>query len=303
MSRVGPNDDCSAQFDAASARLSAGSEPPLARRPAPGSALNSQTLDEYEEAFDKLDSYLARATLNPAAGRRRVRSPMPAAQTAAPDRPRIAVRAAAPIASTGAGGSPVSARPGQVRRDDTAPLACLLGPNSDLASIQEALPLEQRAIMAFPSAQAEMAEGARCFGLGRHTACVFHMVRAAEYGLSALAHATDARRAVDSAGADWTDVIAQLEVRIAAIEAWRAEPEKLAALAFFQDALRDVHFMHAVAHKLAHRKSFFDGAQAGTICRTTRDFITRLSARVSESQKRTLSRIDFAEGGPRRGVG
>jgi hypothetical protein len=267
------------------------------RGPTPGCALNSQTLDEYEDAFNKLDSYLARATLNPAAGRRRVASPMSAAQTAVADRRRIAFRVAAPIASTGAGVPAVSERPpGRARRDNPAPLACLLGPNNDLASIQEALPLEQKAIMAFPSAQAEMAEGARCFGLGRHTACVFHSVRAAEYGLSALAHATDARRAVESAGADWTDVIAQLEVRIAAIEEWRAEPEILAALAFFQEALRDVQFMHAVAHKLAHSKCFFDGAQAGTICRTTRDFITRLSARVSESQKRTLSRIDFAEG-------
>jgi hypothetical protein len=301
MSKVGCKHDCFTQFDAAFAALPKEIDPPPPPELTPAAAVAgewlpvTQSLDEYNEAFDKLDSYLARATLNPATSRPRV-TPLPAPpETVASDRARIAFRAA-PIASAG-DLRPVFVPPVlRARRDNSASLARLSGTVKDLASIQEALTLEHRARMAFPSAQAEIAEGGRCFGLGRHTGCVFHMVRAAEYGLAALAHASDARHAVENAGADWIDVIAQIEVRIAAIETWREEPKKRAALAFFQDALRDLRFMHAAAHKLAHSKSFFDAPQAATICQTTREFITRLSAQVSESQKRTLSRIDFAEG-------
>jgi hypothetical protein len=255
----------------------------------------TQSLDEYEEAFNKLDSCLARATLNPAVNRRRVGSLVPSAQTPSRDTPRIALRVAAPAAPPAAAELPVAVagHPGRARREETSSLGRMTELTNNLASIQEALALEHKAISAFPSAHAEMAEGGRCFRVGRHTGCVFHMVRAAEYGLSAIAHAIDARRAVESAGADWMDVIAQLEVRIAAVEAWRAEPEKLTALRFFREALCDVRFLHAAAHKLAHNRSFFDAAQAGTICQATHDFITRLSVRVSESQKRTLSRLDF----------
>jgi hypothetical protein len=302
MSRVGFDPDSSGQSDAASADLS------RPRRPAdqtPGSALHwqstpaTQSLDEYEEAFNKLDSDLARATLNPAVNRRRVGSTVPPAQTPVTDTPRIALRVGRPIAPLRADAELPAAgsRPARrARGADAASLGRTTELNNNLASLQEALALEQKAIRAFPSAHAEMAEGGRCFRVGRHTGCVFHMVRAAEYGLSALAHAIDARRAIESAGADWMDVIAQLEVRIAAVEGWRAEPERLTALRFFREALCDVRFLHAAAHKLAHNRSFFDAPQAATICQTTREFITRLSARVSESQKRTLSRMDFAEG-------
>jgi hypothetical protein len=298
MSKVGCKHDCFTQLDAAFAALPKEIDPPPPEQ-MPAAALAAQWvpvaqgLDEYDEAFDKLDSYLARATLKPAVSRPRVTPPPAPAQTVPADRPRIAFRAAS-ITSTAADLRSAVVPPVlRARRDNSASLGRLSGTVKDLASIHEALTLEHKAKMAFPSAQAEIAEGGRCFGLGRHTGCVFHMVRAAEYGLSALAHATDARRAVENTAADWIDVIAQIEIRVAAIETWREEPKKLAALAFFQNALRDVRFMHAAAHKLAHSKSFFDAPQAATICQTTREFITRLSARVSESQKRTLSRTDF----------
>lgn len=43
------------------------------------------------------------------------------------------------------------------------------------------------AIAAFPSARREIEEGVDCYALGHDTACVFHMCRACEIGLRALA--------------------------------------------------------------------------------------------------------------------
>lgn len=42
-------------------------------------------------------------------------------------------------------------------------------------------------IISFPSAIAEIDEAGKCFALGRHTACVFHLMRALEVPLAAIA--------------------------------------------------------------------------------------------------------------------
>jgi hypothetical protein len=51
--------------------------------------------------------------------------------------------------------------------------------------------------LAFPSAAFDIAEAHVCFSLGRFSASVFHVIRASEYGLKALARAAGVRGQID----------------------------------------------------------------------------------------------------------
>ncbi|HXG88122.1 MAG TPA: hypothetical protein VNJ02_07285 [Vicinamibacterales bacterium] len=152
----------------------------------------------------------------------------------------------------------------------------------------------EKAAAAFPLAQAEVAEGGRCFTLGHYNATVFQMMRAAYHGVHALAAAVDSKRAVAAGAVDWSALANHVEARVAAVDKWRTDEERAAAHAFLSDALRDVRGLHECAKQLADPGHVFDETRALTVCHTTRDFIDRLARRITEAQARPLTRVDFA---------
>jgi hypothetical protein len=157
------------------------------------------------------------------------------------------------------------------------------------------LALNEKAAAAFPSAGSDMAEGGRCFGFGRYSAAVFHMLRAADPGVRALARAANATTAAAHDGADWAPLLTLIDARVSVISTWPAGTAKVAALEFFQGALGEARGLHDAARKLANPSATatLEEHQALHVCHTTKDLLVRLSERMTESHQRTLGKRDF----------
>ncbi len=147
---------------------------------------------------------------------------------------------------------------------------------------------------AFPSVAGDIAEGGRCLALGRYTACAFHAIRVAERGLVALGAAADARRKLPRDGQQWDALIVSLESRLADIDKWSAGAARSQAYAFFDEALGDVRALRDVARRLSSGARAFDEHDALSAINRTRDFLVRLSERISEAQGRTLGKREFS---------
>jgi hypothetical protein len=157
------------------------------------------------------------------------------------------------------------------------------------------LALNEKAAAAFPSAGSDIAEGGRCFGFGRYSAAVFHMLRAADPGVRALARAANATAAAAHDGADWAPLLTLVDARVSVISTWPVGPARAAALEFFQGALSEARGLHDAARKLANASATatLEEHQALHVCHTTKDLLVRLSERVTESHRRTLGKRDF----------
>jgi hypothetical protein len=157
------------------------------------------------------------------------------------------------------------------------------------------LALNDKAAAAFPSAGSDIAEGGRCFGFARYSAAVFHMLRAADPGVRALARAANATAAAAHEGGDWAPLLALVDARVSVISSWPAGTGRAAALEFFQSALSEARSLHDAARKLANASAAatLEEHQALHVCHTTKDLLGRLSERLTESHRRTLGKRDF----------
>ena len=106
-------------------------------------------------------------------------------------------------------------------------------------------------ISAFPSAQYDIQESARCLALGRETATVLHLMRVLEIGLAALA----ARFRVSFDHRNWENIIGDIEKEIKNISTgqskpsdWKTQEQLFADVAkefrYLKNAWRN-HAMHA----------------------------------------------------------
>ena len=155
------------------------------------------------------------------------------------------------------------------------------------------LTLDDHVKAAFPASQADVAEGGMCFGFGRYTACVFHMLRAAEPGMRALARAAGITKTV-ARDQDWGPLLSEIETSVRKINSWPSGASKSAAQDFFDGAIADAKALVEAARKLAGGVRAFDEPAALNVCDRTTDFLGRLSERTTEAQKKALGKRDFA---------
>ncbi|MEX2271472.1 MAG: hypothetical protein WD690_08385 [Vicinamibacterales bacterium] len=148
----------------------------------------------------------------------------------------------------------------------------------------------------FPSAVEDIDEAGKCYATGRHRAAVFHMIRAAEWALKALAKAAGVKGHVDYK--EWGKIINKLEEQVALVDRWPSGPEKANALAFYRGALADARSLNNVWRTAnLHAKPGVTCDQHDALKALDRgiDFMSRVATRVSESQKRPLSRRSFRQ--------
>ena len=69
------------------------------------------------------------------------------------------------------------------------------------------MPLGQEVLNNFPSASYDIEEAVKCRVLGRHTACVMHLMRVCEVGLKAYGTSLNVMAQIKSAQADWGTVL------------------------------------------------------------------------------------------------
>jgi len=170
--------------------------------------------------------------------------------------------------------------------------SCSIWPISKGRGWAFGLSLGERAHRAFPSAGVDLAEGGRCAGFGFHSASVFHLLRAAAYGMRALAAAARGK-GVAVATPEWAATIAMVEARLAEARGWPASEAKTTATSFYEAVLNDARTLHDAQCRIA-TGGIFDEHHALAIVQAARAFLTRLADHVVERQERPLTKKDFA---------
>jgi hypothetical protein len=144
---------------------------------------------------------------------------------------------------------------------------------------------------AFPSVKPEIMAAIDCHALGHQTACVFHMMRAAEIGLRAIAR----ERGIRTVGrnkpiewATWRDVFDAIETQLRAIRNKPPGPNRDKALAFYDTANSDLRALQGYRDPAMHSRVTYDRGQAYTAIFRTKSLLEMLSTKLSESRTRKI---------------
>lgn len=146
----------------------------------------------------------------------------------------------------------------------------------------------------FPSASEDLIEAGRCYAFGRWRATIFHLIRAAEGGLKALARAAGVKGRIDFK--EWGQVIRGIEEKVAVVDKWRRGGARANALEFYRGALADARALNNVwrtANLHVRQGILSDEDDARKAFDRTLDFLKLLATRLAEAQKRPLSKRSF----------
>jgi hypothetical protein len=139
----------------------------------------------------------------------------------------------------------------------------------------------------FRDAVRDIKEAGNCYATGLDTACVFHLMRVAEYGLRALARERGVKwESKLLEYAQWGAIIAGIEKKVEPLEQARAGPEKDAALQFYRGALGDLRaFKDIYRNPVTHPRYIYEKHEALKALDHVAGFMKRLSLRISEKPK------------------
>jgi hypothetical protein len=146
----------------------------------------------------------------------------------------------------------------------------------------------------FPQATEEMKEAGTCYALGRNTACVFHLMRAVEYGIRALAIAAGvpAQPKIPLEYQTWEDVLSRIEKAVDAppfLNGWD-KPARSAFNAFYKGSMADLRaFKDECRNLVMHTRSgLYNHHEAGNWILRVSQFFERLPAKLNEATSTTL---------------
>jgi len=142
-------------------------------------------------------------------------------------------------------------------------------------------------IKAFPSAQNDIMSASQCYVLGQDTACVFHCMGILQYGLYALADNLGVAFDWSIELENWEPVIKNIESTIGdkrkALEKVQNKGQREEELSFYSAiAMQFRYFKDAWRNHVCHLRERYDHDQALTILTHVKDFMERLSLRVTE---------------------
>jgi hypothetical protein len=148
-------------------------------------------------------------------------------------------------------------------------------------------------IKSFPSGKAEITAAIDCYALDHPTASVFHLMRAAELGLRALARERGVKfpdKPIE--WAEWQQLIDQISSKgRAAALAFPRGPKRDAALAFYTGAVAQFDaFKDKYRNAVMHMRRSYDELDAQRAINQVRDFMNGLSAKIGEKTRRPIRR-------------
>jgi hypothetical protein len=137
----------------------------------------------------------------------------------------------------------------------------------------------------FKTARRDIAAAVDCYASGQNTACVFHLMRIAEYGLRALARERRVRlpkqRPIE--WATWEAILQQLDKEVKKVANRKPGPARTKALEFYQGALGEFGaFKDVYRNEVMHAREFYDEHRALSVLLHVREFMERLSSRIGE---------------------
>lgn len=128
-----------------------------------------------------------------------------------------------------------------------------------------------------PSAIRDIEEASKCLALDRHTACVFHCMRVAEFGLGALAH----NMGIEYNRKNWDPVLKEVLMQLQHVaetpypeleDRWKGNKEKYLAARERLTAIKD-----SLRNPTMHARGFYDEEIAEEVYRSVRTFMKNLS--------------------------
>jgi hypothetical protein len=143
--------------------------------------------------------------------------------------------------------------------------------------------LSNESSTAFPTAHRQLVEAGSCLAAGRHVACVFHAMLAAETGVRVFGTALGVRLPGPIEYAEWQAILNQMNARIQAIENSPKSPQRDSDLSFFSEGAAQFRFFkNGWRMKTAHGRGEFDEPQALEAVDHVRSFFEIISTRLKE---------------------
>lgn len=137
---------------------------------------------------------------------------------------------------------------------------------------------------AFPSAQSEIKDAGNCLAADLHTAAVFHLMRAVEHGLRALARHLKVKAGQPLEYACWEQVIRAIDQRLDKIRLKTRGRKKSAELEFYGRLLMEcAYFKDKWRNPVSHARDRYSEAGALDALGHVQDFMKKLAERVKES--------------------
>jgi len=132
---------------------------------------------------------------------------------------------------------------------------------------------------AFPAATLDIEEAGKAFAFARYTACVFHLMRATEHGMDALA----VHLGLLTSYKTWDKKIEKMSSFLVDELRKPYDASPLASnLDFFKQATeRLTSVQHALRNETMHARSFYDEERAIDIYRSVRSFMQQLATRLN----------------------
>ena len=135
---------------------------------------------------------------------------------------------------------------------------------------------------AFPSAQYDIAESGACLALDRGSACVFHLMRVLEIGLSVLG----ARFGVSLAHTNWAPAIEEIESKIREMHKdpqWKELPDCKEEQEFYAQAASHFGILKdAWRNYTMHVRGKYTEDEAERIFENVKGFMQKLAEKLSE---------------------
>lgn len=133
----------------------------------------------------------------------------------------------------------------------------------------------------FPSTVYDITEAGNSFAFGRYTACVFHLMRVLEIGLSILAKKFD----ISSSHTNWHNIIEETDKKIREMgndpnkpANWKEEQEF-----YSQVANQFMNIKNAWRNYTMHYRAKYTDEEAELIMRNVQVFMQKLSTKLSEN--------------------
>ncbi|MFL6227793.1 MAG: hypothetical protein ACJ741_03330 [Pyrinomonadaceae bacterium] len=141
----------------------------------------------------------------------------------------------------------------------------------------------------FPKANREITEAGNCYATGNYTACVFHLMRAVEYGARKLIHALHAQQYLNPPNrpvelCTWDDLLKAMDKGVADLaNGTRTNTRKKVTYEYYSHAVAQFrNFKNAWRNHVAHTRELYLPGQTKDIMDNTRQFMQHLATRLTE---------------------
>jgi hypothetical protein len=134
---------------------------------------------------------------------------------------------------------------------------------------------------AFPSAAPEIAEAGKCRALGRHSATVFHLMRALEVGIRCLGK----EFGVPTENASWGNILDSIGKKVRAMDSVSHGSDWKEAQQFYSEAVAHFYVLKDAWRNYAmHLHERYDEERATEIYNSVRAFMRGLSKKLKEPE-------------------